>query len=121
MRKLRPDTVASLLGRLSDLAATDREAAQLASVLVAPLLREDHERGNNLVATLRAYYACGARVDKSADALFLHRNSVRYRLDRVRSLLGLDIDQPHVIAALTVALACLEQPNKEDAHASERA
>jgi purine catabolism regulator len=71
-----------------------------------PLEHEDGERGNNLTATLRTYYSAGARVDKTADALFLHRNSVRYRLDRIRSLLGLDIDQPKVIAALTVALAC---------------
>ena len=104
--ELRPDAVAALLQRLREVAAGDPDAARLAQLLVAPLEREDSQRGNNLLATLRAYYACGARVDRTADALFLHRNSVRYRLDRIRSLLGLDIDQPSVIAAMSVALGC---------------
>lgn len=105
MRSLRAETVAALLHRLREIVHADPAAAQLGSSLLAPLTREDVERGNDLIGTLRAYYACGARVDKTADQLFLHRNSVRYRLDRVRSLLALDIDQPHAIAALTVALA----------------
>jgi purine catabolism regulator len=70
-----------------------------------------------LVATLRAYYAYGARVDKTADRLFLHRNSVRYRLDRVRLLLRLDIDHPEVIAALMVALAFADVERSKNADA----
>jgi DNA-binding PucR family transcriptional regulator len=106
-----------MLLRLRGVAAADPSVAEYARLLVAPLEREDEERGNNLAATLRAYYDCGARVDKTADALFLHRNSVRYRLDRIRLLVGLDIDQPHVIAALTIALACRECVAKEQTHA----
>jgi DNA-binding PucR family transcriptional regulator len=117
VKNVRPDVVATMLERLRAVATADPSAAELARLLLAPLEREDDERGNNLTATLRAYYACDARVDKTADALFLHRNSVRYRLDRVRSLMGLDINQPHVIAALTVALACRERGVEERAHA----
>lgn len=115
--ELRPAAVASLLRRLREVAASDPSVAQLALVLVAPLEREDSQRGNNLVATLLAYYACGARVDKTADTLFLHRNSVRYRLDRIRSLIGLDIDQPSVIAALTIALDGRTGTHEEDSNA----
>ncbi|HEV2878866.1 MAG TPA: helix-turn-helix domain-containing protein [Candidatus Eremiobacteraceae bacterium] len=106
-----------MLSRLRSVAAADPSVAEYARLLIAPLEREDEERGNNLAATLRAYYDCGARVDKTADALFLHRNSVRYRLDRIRLLVGLDIDQPHVIAALTIALACRECVAKEQTNA----
>ena len=109
VKNLRPDVVAAMLERLRAVALADPSAAELARLLLAPLEREDEERGNNLTATLRAYYASGARVDRTADALFLHRNSVRYRLDRIRLLMGLDIDQPHVIAALTIALACRDR------------
>ncbi len=114
---LRPNPVTSLVQRLRDVAATDPNAQQWCQALMAPLTREDRERGNNLVATLRTYYACGARVDKTADALFLHRNSVRYRLDRIRSLLQLDVDQPQVIVALTIALASGNVLKTEDANA----
>ncbi len=76
--------------------------------MLMPLAREDEERGSDLIATLRAYYACGARVDKTAERLFLHRNSVRYRLDRVEALLRLDIDAPQVIAVILFSLAVID-------------
>ncbi len=114
---LRAGAVAELLRRLGQVAAGDASTAELANLLVAPLRREDAQRGNDLIPTLRAYYACGARVDRTAEVLFLHRNSVRYRLDRIRSLTGLDIDQPDVIAALTVALECSERAEKDQRHA----
>ncbi len=117
LSRLRPDAVASLLRQLREVAAADPEASELARMLIAPLAREDGLRGNNLIATLRAYYESGARVDRTASALFLHRNSVRYRLDRVRTLVGVNIDEPHVIAALTVALACHERAAQERTYA----
>lgn len=105
-RALRPNAAVSLLNQLQHLASADQASTELARLLLAPLAREDDERGNNLLATLRAYYECGTRVDLTADRLFLHRNSVRYRLDRVRSLLGMNIDGPQAIAALVLALEC---------------
>ncbi len=105
-RALRPNATVLLLNQLQRLASADQASTDLARLLLAPLAREDEERGNNLLATLRAYYECGARVDWTADRLFLHRNSVRYRLDRVRSLLGMNIDEPQTIAALVLALRC---------------
>lgn len=103
-RSFRIDPTGSVLDRLQRLRAADPSLAQSCGILLAPVEREDRERGHNLVATLRAYYDSGMRVDKTADALFLHRNSVRYRLDRIRILLGFDIDRPAAIAALVVAL-----------------
>jgi DNA-binding PucR family transcriptional regulator len=104
-RTLRPQTAQALLERAQALAANDPTSLELGRLLVAPLVREDRERQNNLIETLRAYYACGARVDLTADRLFLHRNSVRYRLDRIRSLLQMNIDEPQTIAALMFALS----------------
>jgi len=128
VKNIRADVVAAMLDKLHAVAAADLSVLELSRLLLMPLEHEDGERGNNLTATLRAYYSAGARVDKTADALFLHRNSVRYRLDRIRLLLGLDIDQPRVIAALTVALACRDsspaadfgstRPTVKGAHAS---
>ncbi len=108
-RVLHGDACARLVARLCEIAAADPVAAQLADTLLAPLVREDRERRSNLVQTLAAYYACAGRVDKTAERLFLHRNSVRYRLDRIRILLRLDIDQPHVMAALLAATAMHER------------
>jgi PucR family transcriptional regulator, purine catabolism regulatory protein len=103
-RSLRPQTAAALVQQVQRLAGTDPNSSNLCRLLLMPLTREDSERPNNLIATLRAYYACGMRVDLTADRLFLHRNSVRYRLDRIRSLLQMNIDEPQSITALMLAL-----------------
>ena len=93
------------LERAAAAAARDPVAVAECRRRLLPLRRADAERGGDLERTLRTYYECGASVSQTAQALFLHRNSVRYRLDRVRALLGADIDDPQVSAALLVACA----------------
>jgi DNA-binding PucR family transcriptional regulator len=112
-RTLRPHSAAVLLERVHLLAAADPASVELCRILLGPLLREDRERQNNLVETLRAYYACDTRVDWTANRLFLHRNSVRYRLDRVRLLLRMNIDEPEVIAALLIALGNVDKMQEQ--------
>ena len=102
--------IATTFERILHAIAKDEAAALACKRLLLPLQREDAERGNNLVTTLRSYYACGLRVDKTAERMFLHRNSVRYRLDRIRALLHLDIDLPAVSSAFVLALAACENP-----------
>jgi sugar diacid utilization regulator len=57
---------------------------------VARLLR--HEKGSRLVETLRTYLDFGGSVPRTAEALHLHRTSLYYRLDQIREITGLDID-----------------------------
>ena len=86
-------------------AARDERALAACRALLVALRRADAERGSDLERTLRTYYECGASVSATADALFLHRNSVRYRLDRVRALLATDIGDPTIAASLILAFA----------------
>ena len=113
-------TATAFVRHLAASGCHDPESVRMAALLLAPLAREDAGRNSDLIATLRAYYACGARVDRTAEILFLHRNSVRYRLDRIRLLTGLDIDQPTVIAALMICLA-MQQTTMEERDAGQRA
>jgi DNA-binding PucR family transcriptional regulator len=100
-------------------ASADAAAAGVCRRLLLPLMRADEERSSRLLDTLRTYYECGASVAKTAEKLFLHRNSVRYRLDRVRALLGADIDHPEVAAALLAAFAVAQAalPNRDSREA----
>jgi len=43
-----------------------------------------------MILTLRAYCASRESVSEAAERLFLQRNSVPYRLDRISELTGLD-------------------------------
>lgn len=72
--------------------------------LVEPLLWYDRERRSDLVRTLRVYFASGANAREAAERLFLHRNSMLYRLARVEKLTGLDLRDPDARLALQLGL-----------------
>ena len=69
--------------------------------LYAPLARA---RGT-LVETLSAYFANGAAIEPTARALFVHPNTVRYRLGQVADLTGLTPSRPRDALTLQLALA----------------
>jgi purine catabolism regulator len=86
-------------------------------VLVEPLYAHDLERRSDLVRTLRVYLASGANASEAADRLFLHRNSLLYRLERVRKLTGLDLKDPRARLALQLGLLASERgASREDQH-----
>ena len=52
----------------------------------------DARKGTELVHTLEVYFACQGNIQKTAETLYLHRNSLAYRLRRIKELTGLDPD-----------------------------
>jgi DNA-binding PucR family transcriptional regulator len=80
--------------------------------LVRPLAEHDGERHSDLVRTLRAYFAAGANASEAADRMFLHRNSMLYRLARIQDLTGLDLKDPGATLALQLGLLTLEKGEK---------
>ncbi len=67
---------------------------------------EAHDSGHNsdLIRTLRAFFAANANASEAADRLYLHRNSLPYRLARVQELTGLDLKDPRARLALQLGL-----------------
>ena len=45
-----------------------------------------------LVETLLAYYMSGFNVGKTAEALYIHRNSLQYRLKKIEEILEVDLE-----------------------------
>ncbi len=58
---------------------------------VAPLVGYDDQYQTELVRTLETFLDADGNVARTAERLFTHRHTVRYRLDRVRELSGLDV------------------------------
>jgi sugar diacid utilization regulator len=58
---------------------------------VAPLLTYDEQYETELVKTLESFLDADGNVAQTAQRLFTHRHTVRYRLERVRELTGLDV------------------------------
>lgn len=58
---------------------------------VAPLAAYDEQYETELVATVEAYLDNDGNVTPTAETLFTHRHTVRYRLERVKELCGHDL------------------------------
>jgi sugar diacid utilization regulator len=67
------------------------ELERFCSETVAPLVAYDEQYETDLVATVEAFLESDGNVTPTAERLFTHRHTVRYRLERVRELCGLDI------------------------------
>ena len=58
---------------------------------VAPLVTYDDQYETQLVRTLESFFEADGNVARTAERLFTHRHTIRYRLERVRDLCGLDV------------------------------
>ncbi|MEX0380595.1 PucR family transcriptional regulator [Leuconostoc sp. MS02] len=57
-----------------------------------------------LLETLKSYIFLHQNVTAVATALFVHRNTINYRLKRISALLEIDLDMPDVLADIQLAL-----------------
>jgi sugar diacid utilization regulator len=58
---------------------------------VAPLVAYDEQYETDLLATVESFLENDGNVTPTAERLFTHRHTIRYRLERVRELSGHDI------------------------------
>jgi DNA-binding PucR family transcriptional regulator len=68
-----------------------------------PLERYDDEWESELVPSLRVYLEQGANLNSAARALFIHRHTLRYRLEQIADILKVDIDSQEVLLNLQIA------------------
>jgi DNA-binding PucR family transcriptional regulator len=76
------------------LPAMSEDAAELQRFFaetVQPLVTYDEQYETDLVQTLETFLDADANVAGTASRLFTHRHTIRYRLERVRDLTGLDV------------------------------
>lgn len=98
-----------ILSRLGD--APKREA--ICHPAVRLLYDHDRERATNFLATLKAYIQCLGDTARAADRLFLHRNSLYYRLNQIVQLTGLDLDDGVQLAHIMTSIQVLELNHEE--------
>jgi PucR family transcriptional regulator, purine catabolism regulatory protein len=72
------------------LASHPEEVRSFYEDTVAAVVRYDDQYRTELVATLEAYLEHNCNMNATAAAIYAHRHTVAYRLERVRELSGLD-------------------------------
>jgi sugar diacid utilization regulator len=73
-----------------------------------PAVLYDSRYGTELVHTLTTYLENDASTVKTATGLFAHRHTIRYRLDRVGELTGLDVDKSEDRERLTLGIKAMQ-------------
>jgi purine catabolism regulator len=63
-----------------------------------------YEGASELIHTLEAFFAHNANLSQTADALFIHRNTLVYRLERIEAITQMDLDKPENRLAMQLAL-----------------
>ena len=75
--------------------------------LLGPLAEYDARRGAELLPTLRSFLACDGSWSACASQMYIHVNTVRYRIGRIEALTGRDLsalpDRVDFFLALTSA------------------
>ena len=93
----------------------DREAvADLRARALAPLADLRPASAEKLTDTLRSWLLHHGRRDDVAAQLFVHPQTVRYRVSQLRELFGDRLEDPEAVLELTIALA--EPPGEPREH-----
>ncbi len=85
-------------------AAAPAEAAHLVEVVLRPVLDLPAAERARLLETLEHWYTAAGSAGDAARSLFVHPNTVRYRLRRVEELTGRSLSDPRAVADIGAAL-----------------
>ena len=86
--------------------------ADLRTAVLAPLADLRPASAAKLAETLRAWLLHQGRRDDIAAALFVHPQTVRYRMAQLRELFGDKLEDPQTVLALTIALGVDPEPKR---------
>ena len=76
---------------LSAMSEDPAELQRFYAETIEPLVAYDEQYETDLVVTVEAFLDADGNVAGTASRLFTHRHTIRYRLERVRELSGLDV------------------------------
>ena len=77
------------------------------------LKQEDRVKGTEFYNTLKEYLLHGNNVSMTSKHLYIHRNTMIYRLSKINEILGVDINDPKIARQLMISIVLQEQENME--------
>jgi len=89
-----------LLAEIEDVPA----ASRFCEKIIGPLVRYDEHHHSSLVQTIEAFFNYRGNISQTSERLFVHRNTLLYRLERIQEVTGQDLDNPDERLALHLAL-----------------
>lgn len=82
--------------------------------ILGPLLDYDREQGYELLNTLKIYFQCNGDQQETARKLFIHPNTLKYRLKKIEEITALKLDNIEALVNMYLALQVmhLQRENK---------
>lgn len=80
------------------------DVRHFAEEIMRPLAEYDQQNRGSLVKTVEAYFGHHGNISQTAESLFVHRNTLLYRMERIQELTHLQLDQANMRLALHLAL-----------------
>jgi purine catabolism regulator len=74
---------------------------------VGKLVEYDANNNTDLVNTLEHFFACRGNMSAAAEKLFIHRNTMMYRLDKIKSILNVDLEDAEELLELHLGLRAM--------------
>ena len=71
---------------------------------IQPLVEFDQKNDSNLTQVLQCYLNHNGSVKETADELYVHRNTVNYKLAKIRELTGMDLSSIDARIQLAIGL-----------------
>jgi len=87
---------------------TKEQRAAICHPAVFILKEHDRDKKMNLLPTLKIFVECLGDTAQAAERLYLHRNSLYYRLKQITALTGVDLSDERVRSHITLSLRILE-------------
>jgi DNA-binding PucR family transcriptional regulator len=72
---------------------------------LAPLIEYDREHNGEYLVTLESYLRNGGSIKAMSEELYIHRNTILYRMANIKKLLGCSLETPE--EKLVYAVACM--------------
>lgn len=91
-----------------ELCAPQVELLQLCHSAAKKLESYDRKNGTELMGTLHAYLACHRNRNEAAEKLYIHRNTLAKRLDKINDLIHVDFSDAETVFHLMFSFRVLE-------------
>lgn len=89
------------------------ELVQFYKEMLEPLVNYDRDKSTDLVKTLKKYFDCGGNLKRISEEMYAHYNTIIYRMQRIREIIGTDLDNSNDRLNIQIALKILDMVKNE--------
>lgn len=84
------------------------ELIEFCSDTIKPLVEYDKINNAELIKTLRTYFECDGNMKKIAEKMYMHYNTIIYRIQQINDITGLDLENGDSRLNLEIALKAMD-------------